>query len=93
MEREIWPECVFQQKFGVCANAVRALKSSGGGRANPEDAAVESNFRPQRLSDYIGQQRVKENMEIFIQAASARGEALDHILLYGPPGLGKTTFG
>ncbi|MCX4265419.1 MAG: Holliday junction branch migration DNA helicase RuvB, partial [Firmicutes bacterium] len=59
--------------------------------ANLEDAALEPNFRPQRLSDYIGQRRVKENMEIFIQAANARGEALDHILLYGPPGLGKTT--
>lgn len=61
------------------------------GEANMEDAAAEPNFRPQRLSDYIGQERVKENMEIFIKAAKARGEALDHILLYGPPGLGKTT--
>lgn len=47
--------------------------------------------RPQRLSDYIGQRKVKENLSIFIQAASTRGEALDHVLLYGPPGLGKTT--
>lgn len=48
-------------------------------------------LRPQRLSDYIGQRKVKENLSIFIQAASTRGEALDHVLLYGPPGLGKTT--
>lgn len=48
-------------------------------------------LRPQRLSDYIGQRKVKENLSVFIQAASARGEALDHVLLYGPPGLGKTT--
>jgi Holliday junction DNA helicase RuvB len=61
------------------------------GHANIEDAATEPAFRPQRLSDYIGQQRVKDNMDIFIKAAAARGEALDHILLYGPPGLGKTT--
>ncbi len=57
----------------------------------PEDVASEVNFRPQNLQEYIGQQRVKENMEIFIQAARTRGDALDHILLYGPPGLGKTT--
>ncbi len=48
-------------------------------------------LRPQRLIDYIGQKKVKENLSIFIQAASTRGEALDHVLLYGPPGLGKTT--
>jgi len=48
-------------------------------------------LRPQRLTDYIGQRKVKENLSVFIQAASTRGEALDHVLLYGPPGLGKTT--
>ncbi len=48
-------------------------------------------LRPHRLADYIGQNKVKENLQIFIQAALARGEALDHVLLYGPPGLGKTT--
>lgn len=48
-------------------------------------------LRPHRLDDYIGQNKVKENLQIFIQAALARGEALDHVLLYGPPGLGKTT--
>ncbi|SDH94006.1 Holliday junction branch migration DNA helicase RuvB [Desulfosporosinus hippei] len=48
-------------------------------------------LRPQRLNDYIGQRKVKENLSVFIQAASTRGEALDHVLLYGPPGLGKTT--
>lgn len=59
--------------------------------ARPEETVQEQTFRPQRLDDYIGQQRVKENMKIFITAARSRGEALDHILLYGPPGLGKTT--
>ncbi|MEA4900399.1 Holliday junction branch migration DNA helicase RuvB [Desulfitobacterium sp.] len=48
-------------------------------------------LRPHRLADYIGQHKVKDNLQIFIQAALARGEALDHVLLYGPPGLGKTT--
>ncbi len=48
-------------------------------------------IRPHRLQDYIGQTKVKENLKVFIQAASSRGEALDHVLLYGPPGLGKTT--
>ncbi|MCK8827548.1 Holliday junction branch migration DNA helicase RuvB [Natroniella acetigena] len=52
---------------------------------------LEYSLRPNRLNEYIGQEKVKENLEIFIQAAKARGEALDHVLLYGPPGLGKTT--
>jgi Holliday junction DNA helicase RuvB len=56
-----------------------------------EDARIEASVRPKRLEDYIGQKRVKENIEIAIQAARSRGEALDHVLLYGPPGLGKTT--
>lgn len=56
----------------------------------PEDRENEV-LRPGRLMDYIGQTRVKENLSVFIQAAQSRGEALDHVLLYGPPGLGKTT--
>ena len=62
------------------------------GRALPDDdSRIEASIRPQRLSDYIGQNRVKENMQIAVEAARSRGEALDHVLLYGPPGLGKTT--
>ena len=49
-------------------------------------------LRPRLLSEYIGQKKVKENMQVFIKAASARKEALDHVLLFGPPGLGKTLF-
>ncbi len=56
----------------------------------PEDHDFEG-LRPGRLKEYIGQTRVKENLSVFIQAAQSRGEALDHVLLYGPPGLGKTT--
>lgn len=56
-----------------------------------EDYDIEQTLRPQALTDYIGQQKVKENLKIFIQAAKERGEALDHALFYGPPGLGKTT--
>ena len=51
----------------------------------------ENNIRPQRLDDYIGQENVKENIRVFIEASKIRNEALDHVLLYGPPGLGKTT--
>ena len=51
----------------------------------------ESNIRPQRLDDYIGQTDVKENIRVFVEAAKMRDESLDHVLLYGPPGLGKTT--
>src|SRR4051794_26768440 len=56
----------------------------------PEDAA-EASLRPQTLADFTGQKASRENLAIFIQAARARGEALDHVLLHGPPGLGKTT--
>ncbi|WP_236020474.1 Holliday junction branch migration DNA helicase RuvB [Sabulicella rubraurantiaca] len=56
-----------------------------------EEDTGEGSLRPQRLADFTGQQRSRENLEVFIQAAGARGEALDHVLLHGPPGLGKTT--
>ena len=56
-----------------------------------DDIEIESGLRPRQFSDYIGQSKVKENLEIYIKAASERKEALDHVLLYGPPGLGKTT--
>ena len=51
----------------------------------------ENSLRPKVLADYVGQEKVKENLKIFIEAAKLRGESLDHVLLYGPPGLGKTT--
>src|SRR5688500_20304904 len=53
--------------------------------------AVEASIRPRRLADYLGQQPVREQMQIYIEAAKRRGEALDHVLIFGPPGLGKTT--
>jgi holliday junction DNA helicase RuvB len=56
-----------------------------------EDSEIEYGLRPTKLRDYIGQRKVKEKLDIFIRAAQNRGEALDHVLLYGPPGLGKTT--
>lgn len=56
-----------------------------------EEASSEATLRPQRLSEFIGQQQLKENLSVFIQAARTRGEPLDHVLLFGPPGLGKTT--
>lgn len=57
----------------------------------PEDVKIENNLRPSMLKDYVGQAKVKENLKVFIEAAKIRGESLDHVLLYGPPGLGKTT--
>lgn len=56
-----------------------------------EDSRIESSLRPKYLEDYVGQEKVKTNLKVFIEAARQRGEALDHVLLYGPPGLGKTT--
>jgi holliday junction DNA helicase RuvB len=61
------------------------------GRAFDEDARLDASVRPKRMADFIGQDRVKENIKIAIDAARQRGEALDHVLLYGPPGLGKTS--
>jgi holliday junction DNA helicase RuvB len=67
--------------------AERIISSTAGA----EEEAVERAIRPRRLADYIGQTPVKTQLEIFISAARARGEALDHVLIFGPPGLGKTT--
>ena len=60
-------------------------------RREEDEAAVENVIRPQNLSEYVGQTKVREQMEIFITAAKQRGQALDHVLIFGPPGLGKTT--
>lgn len=56
-----------------------------------EDKRIEGSLRPQTLDEYIGQERIKSTLKVFIHAAKSRGEALDHVLFYGPPGLGKTT--
>lgn len=56
-----------------------------------EDQKIESSLRPQMLKDYIGQEKIKSNLKVYIDAAKSRGESLDHVLFYGPPGLGKTT--
>ena len=61
------------------------------GLENQSEERMENSLRPKILEDYIGQDKVKENMKIYIEAAKKRGDALDHVLLYGPPGLGKTT--
>ena len=60
-------------------------------KASPQEEVIERALRPKRLADYIGQAKAREQLEIFISAARKRGEALDHVLLFGPPGLGKTT--
>ena len=57
----------------------------------PADEDIENSLRPKQLTDYIGQEKAKENLSVYIKAARLRGEPLDHVLLYGPPGLGKTT--
>ena len=57
----------------------------------PADEEIENSLRPKQLTDYVGQEKAKENLSIYIKAAKHRGEPLDHVLFYGPPGLGKTT--
>ena len=61
------------------------------GKPSTEDKPLDTSLRPRRFDDFIGQTKAKDNLKIAIEAAKGRGEALDHILLYGPPGLGKTT--
>ena len=61
------------------------------GNAGEEDVSLDLSLRPQRLGDFVGQTKVKENLNIALQAAKIREEPLDHVMLYGPPGLGKTT--
>ena len=61
------------------------------GMPDPGERAVERSLRPRRLDEYVGQSRIKDNLSVFMQAARQRSEPLDHVLLYGPPGLGKTT--
>lgn len=63
-----------------------------GGAADNRETALDRAVRPQTLNDYIGQSAVREQMEIFLSAAKGRGEPLDHTLIFGPPGLGKTTW-
>ncbi len=74
----------------------RVVLSEGGRIVSPEenskeDAQIEQSLRPRTFDEYVGQSKVKENLKVYISAALARGQALDHVLLYGPPGLGKTT--
>ncbi len=59
--------------------------------ASPNEESVERALRPQRLAEYVGQKKIREQLDVFVTAARNRGEALDHVLLFGPPGLGKTT--
>jgi Holliday junction DNA helicase RuvB len=61
------------------------------GAADPEEAQLEQSLRPRHLDEYVGQRKIVDNLRVFIQAARGRNESLDHVLLFGPPGLGKTT--
>ncbi|SFC35688.1 Holliday junction branch migration DNA helicase RuvB [Butyrivibrio sp. YAB3001] len=72
----------------------RTIKTTARGvdtKANIEDAKIEGSLRPKSLDNYIGQKKIKESLRIYIEAAKKRGDSLDHLLFYGPPGLGKTT--
>jgi Holliday junction DNA helicase RuvB len=72
----------------------RTIKTTARGldaEYSAEDVKIEGSLRPKTLSNYIGQKKIKESLEIYIEAAKKRGESLDHLLFYGPPGLGKTT--
>ena len=75
----------------ITETSAREAERPIAGEATPEDVQAEPSLRPRRLDEYIGQTKVTSNLKIFLKAALARREALDHVLFYGPPGLGKTT--
>jgi len=77
--------------FPTCSERVNLPDRGVEPDLTEEDLRYESNLRPKVLEDYVGQEEVKSNLNVFIEAARSRGEALDHVLFYGPPGLGKTT--
>src|SRR5918911_960943 len=80
-----------QMSEAMMEAGVRAELSPIAGEATAEDVQVEPSLRPRRLAEYIGQTKITSNLKIFLKAARARREALDHVLFSGPPGLGKTT--
>src|SRR6201998_3803331 len=71
--------------------AVEPDRLTSGKPTSAQEEQFENSLRPASLAEYVGQEKVRGQLEIFIQAARGRGEALDHVLLFGPPGLGKTT--
>ena len=73
------------------SGAMRAPRVVSAAAATPNEEAIERALRPKGLAEYVGQVKAREQLEIFIHAARGRAEALDHVLLFGPPGLGKTT--
>ena len=68
----------------------RFVDDSAEGALEPEEREVEQRLRPAQFADFAGQEKILENLRIFVQAAKGRGESLDHVLLHGPPGCGKT---
>ena len=79
------------RKEGATPESGEAQERLLAGASLADDRSVDPSLRPQRLHDYVGQPKIRANLEIFLQAARGRGESLDHVLLNGPPGLGKTT--
>jgi len=82
---------IVQQRTDTDIEMEKAKQGILSGQASDEDARIEASVRPQRFGDFIGQKQLKVNLAIAVEAARTRGDALDHVLLYGPPGLGKTT--
>jgi Holliday junction DNA helicase RuvB len=83
-------EMSYNERESAVSSDETGIRITGGDRLE-EDAQVELSLRPRRLDEFVGQEKVKANLSVFIEAARKRGDALDHVLLYGPPGLGKTT--
>ena len=78
---------IFEERTGAGSTAKRMIETD----LQEEDIRIEGSLRPKKLNDYIGQSKIKDSLKIYIEAAKLREDALDHVLFYGPPGLGKTT--
>ena len=87
-QKKQWTVFVYYKGLTTEHSEMGRLINTG---AEKEEKVLENTLRPQQLDDYIGQSRIREMMKIYIQASKSRGESMDHVLLYGPPGLGKTT--
>src|SRR5687767_5154949 len=85
------PSAGTRKQGGKASRPVAGATVTRDGRPDEDDQLLELSLRPKRLGEYIGQRHVKDNLRIFMKAALSRKEALDHVLLTGPPGLGKTT--
>ena len=92
-DSQVWRQGLVNYAMAIQTDqfADRGDRLISAGKESSQEEVLERALRPRKLAEYVGQQKIRGQLEIFIEAAKRRGEALDHVLLFGPPGLGKTT--